>query len=160
MQSTRFPHSYAYSSEQESLLSHSHPPPLPLHPAPASLFLSRHFGGRRNRRSLSLEFPELLRAGGQPPHIQNPDSDKKTGSGAWGSLRGGSGTGSGLGVDHRDCNGKAPSTHNHLMTNVFPQVNARQDRADLDEETDYVSFGVFFLLYVEKNSIIGCIISV
>ncbi|XP_078799389.1 voltage-dependent T-type calcium channel subunit alpha-1I isoform X1 [Oryzias latipes] len=137
VQSTRFPHSYAYSSEQESLLSHSQPPPLPLHPAPASLFLSRHFGGRRNRRSLSLEFPELLRAGGQPPHIQNPDSDKKTGSGAWGSLRGGSGTGSGLGVDHRDCNGKAPSTHNHLMTNVFPQVNARQDRADLDEETDY-----------------------
>uniref|UniRef100_A0A8C7WQR4 Ion transport domain-containing protein n=1 Tax=Oryzias sinensis TaxID=183150 RepID=A0A8C7WQR4_9TELE len=137
VQSTRFPHSYAYSSEQESLLSHSHPPPPPLHPAPASLFLSRHFGGRRNQRALSLEFPELLTAEGQPSHIQNIDSGKKTWSGAWGSLRGGSGTGNGLGVDLRDCNGKAPSTHNHLMTNVFPQVNARQDRADLDEETDY-----------------------
>lgn len=25
------------------------------------------------------------------------------------------------------------------MSEVFPQVNARKDRADLDEETDYVS---------------------
>ncbi|RVE75920.1 hypothetical protein OJAV_G00003750 [Oryzias javanicus] len=139
VRSTRSPHSYAYSSEQESLLSHSHHPLPPPHPAPAS-FLSRHFGGRRNRRALSLEFPELLRAGGQPPglpHVQNPDSGRKTGSGAWGSQAGGSGTGSGLGVDHRDCNGKAPGPHNHLMTEVFPQVNARKDRADLDEETDY-----------------------
>lgn len=47
--------------------------------------------------------------------------------------------GSGLGVDHRDCNGKASGPHTHLMAEVFPQVNARKDRADLDEETDYVS---------------------
>lgn len=47
--------------------------------------------------------------------------------------------GSGLGVDHRDCNGKASGPHTQLMTEVFPQVNARKDRTDLDEETDYVS---------------------
>lgn len=47
--------------------------------------------------------------------------------------------GSGLGVDHRDCNGKAPGPHTQLMVEVFPQVNARKDRTDLDEETDYVS---------------------
>lgn len=35
------------------------------------------------------------------------------------------------------------------MTDVFPQVNARKDRADLDEETDYVS-GQAPLLYSEQ----------
>uniref|UniRef100_A0A4W6CVK1 Calcium voltage-gated channel subunit alpha1 Ib n=1 Tax=Lates calcarifer TaxID=8187 RepID=A0A4W6CVK1_LATCA len=59
------------------------------------------------------------------------------GPGAGGSITGGSGAGSGLGVDHRDCNGKAPGPHTQLITEVFPQVNARKDRADLDEETDY-----------------------
>lgn len=48
------------------------------------------------------------------------------------------GGGSG-GAGHRDCNGKTPGPHTRLMSEVFPQVNARKDRADLDEETDYVS---------------------
>ncbi|XP_041838955.1 voltage-dependent T-type calcium channel subunit alpha-1I-like [Melanotaenia boesemani] len=141
VRSTRSPYSYNYASEQESLLSHplhSHHPLLPHHPPP--VFLSRHFGARRDRRALSLELPELLRTGGQPPvlpPIQLPDPGRRSGSGTGKSLAGGSGAGSGLGVDHRDCNGKAPGLHTHLITEVFPQVNARKDRADLDEETDY-----------------------
>ncbi|KAM6939496.1 voltage-dependent T-type calcium channel subunit alpha-1I [Xenentodon cancila] len=141
VRSTRSPHCYAYSSEQESLLSHplqSHHPLPPHHAPPPQLFLSRHFGGRRDRRALSLELPELLRAGGQPPGlppIQIPDPGRKGVAG--GSLKEGSRTGSGLGVDHRDCNGKASGPHTRLITEVFPQVNARKDRADLDEETDY-----------------------
>uniref|UniRef100_A0A3B4UEC8 Voltage-dependent T-type calcium channel subunit alpha n=1 Tax=Seriola dumerili TaxID=41447 RepID=A0A3B4UEC8_SERDU len=137
--STRSPHSYAYAAEQESLLSHpphSHHPLLPHHPPPPPLFLSRHFAARRDRRALSLELPELLRAGGQPLGLPpvHPDPGRRSGSGAGGSITAGSGAGSGFGVDHRDCNGKA---HTHLMAEVFPQVNARKDRADLDEETDY-----------------------
>ncbi|XP_061576617.1 voltage-dependent T-type calcium channel subunit alpha-1I-like [Cololabis saira] len=141
VRSTRSPCSYAYSSEQESLLSHplhSHHPLPPHHGPPPPLFLSRHFGGRRDRRALSLELPELLRAGGQPPGlppIQIPDLGRNAVGG--GSIKEGSGTGSGLGVDHRDCNGKAPGPHTRLITEVFPQVNARKDRADLEEETDY-----------------------
>ncbi|CAG5928817.1 unnamed protein product [Menidia menidia] len=140
VRSTRSPHSYNYSSEQESLLSHSlhsHHPLAPHH-APPQLFLSRHFGAKRDRRALSLELPELFRAGGQPPGLppfQIPDPGRRSGSGAGCSLIGGSGPGSGLGGDHRDCNGKTP--HTHLITEVFPQVNARKDRTDLDEETDY-----------------------
>ncbi|XP_016525808.1 voltage-dependent T-type calcium channel subunit alpha-1I-like isoform X2 [Poecilia formosa] len=140
VRSTRSPYSYHHASEQESLLSHSLHSHHSHHPLPPPMFLSRHFGGRRDRRALSLELPELLRTGGQapaPPPVQIPDHVRKSGSGAAGSLTGGSGAGSGLGADHRDCNGKASGHHNHLMTNVFPQVNARKDRADLDEETDY-----------------------
>uniref|UniRef100_A0A3B3U8U9 Voltage-dependent T-type calcium channel subunit alpha n=1 Tax=Poecilia latipinna TaxID=48699 RepID=A0A3B3U8U9_9TELE len=96
VRSTRSPYSYHHASEQESLLSHSLHSHHSHHPLPPPMFLSRHFGGRRDRRALSLELPELLRTGGQ-----------------------------------------ASGHHNHLMTNVFPQVNARKDRADLDEETDY-----------------------
>uniref|UniRef100_A0A671VTF4 Calcium voltage-gated channel subunit alpha1 I n=1 Tax=Sparus aurata TaxID=8175 RepID=A0A671VTF4_SPAAU len=140
--STRSPHSYSYAAEQESLLSHpslSHHPLHPHHPPPPPLFLSRHFAGRRDRRALSLELPELLRAGGQPPGPPpvHPGPGRRSGSGAGGSITGGSGAGSGLGMDHRDCNGKTP--HTQLMAEVFPQVNARKDRADLDDETDYVS---------------------
>lgn len=142
--STRSPHSYTYAAEQESLLSHpshSHHPLPPHHPPPPPLLLSRHFAARRDRRALSLELPELLRAGGQPPGQLpvHPDPGRRSGSGAGGSITGGSGAGSGLGVDHRDCNGKTPGPHTQLMAEVFPQVNARKDRADLDEETDYVS---------------------
>uniref|UniRef100_A0AAX7TWL9 Ion transport domain-containing protein n=1 Tax=Astatotilapia calliptera TaxID=8154 RepID=A0AAX7TWL9_ASTCA len=111
LHSTRSPHSYTFAPEQESLLSHpahSHHPLPPHHPPPPPFFLSRHFAARRDRRALSLELPELFRAGGH-----------------------------GLGVDHRDCNGKAPGPHTQLMVEVFPQVNARKDRTDLDEETDY-----------------------
>ncbi|XP_029948747.1 voltage-dependent T-type calcium channel subunit alpha-1I-like [Salarias fasciatus] len=139
VRSTRSPHSYTYAAEQESLLSHPHHPHHPLashHAPPPPLFLSRHFSGRRDRRALSLELPEVLRAGGQPPPV-HIESGRRSGSGTGGSITGGSGTGSGLGVDHRDCNGKAPGPHTQLMTDVFPQVNARKDRADLDEETDY-----------------------
>lgn len=143
MHSTRSPISYNYAAEQESLLSHpphSHHPLLPNHP-PRPLFLSRHFAARRDRRALSLELPELFRAGGQPSvlPIVHPDPGRRNGSGTGGSIYGGSVAGSGLGVDHRDCNGKAPGPHTQLMTEVFPQVNARKDRTDLDEETDYVS---------------------
>ncbi|XP_054912536.1 voltage-dependent T-type calcium channel subunit alpha-1I-like [Poeciliopsis prolifica] len=140
VRSTRSPYSYHHASEQESLLSHSLHSHHSHHPLPPPMFLSRHFGGRRDRRALSLELPELLRMGGQapaPPPVQIPDHGRKSGSGAAGSLTGGSGAGSGLGADHRDCNGKASGHHNYLMTDIFPQVNARKDRADLDEETDY-----------------------
>lgn len=144
MHSTRSPNSYAYAAEQESLLSHpahSHHPLPPNHPPPRP-FLSRHIAMRRDRRALSLELPQLLRAGGQPPGlpaVQQDPGRKRNGSGAGGSITAGSGAGSGFGVDHWDCNGKAPGPHTHLITEVFPQVNARKDRTDLDEETDYVS---------------------
>uniref|UniRef100_A0A3B4GDZ0 Voltage-dependent T-type calcium channel subunit alpha n=1 Tax=Pundamilia nyererei TaxID=303518 RepID=A0A3B4GDZ0_9CICH len=142
LHSTRSPHSYTFAPEQESLLSHpahSHHPLPPHHPPPPPFFLSRHFAARRDRRALSLELPELFRAGGQPPGLPpiHPDAGKRSGSGAGGSITGGSVAGSGLGVDHRDCNGKAPGPHTQLMVEVFPQVNARKDRTDLDEETDY-----------------------
>uniref|UniRef100_A0A8C7L227 Ion transport domain-containing protein n=1 Tax=Oncorhynchus kisutch TaxID=8019 RepID=A0A8C7L227_ONCKI len=41
--------------------------------------------------------------------------------------------GGGPGGEHQDCNGKAPS----LLTEVFPQVNTRKDREDLDDDIDY-----------------------
>lgn len=145
--STRSPHSYPYAAEQESLLSHpshSHHPLHPHHPPPPPSFFSRHFAVRRDRRALSLELPELHRAGGQPPGLPpvHLDSGRRSGSGAGGSITGGSGAGSGLGVDHRDCNGKTPGPHTQLMAEVFPHVSARKDRADLDEETDYVSHSI------------------
>uniref|UniRef100_UPI003AAF45BE voltage-dependent T-type calcium channel subunit alpha-1I n=1 Tax=Centroberyx gerrardi TaxID=166262 RepID=UPI003AAF45BE len=144
--STRSPLSYTYSAEQESLLSHqphSHHG-LPPHPLPPpSLLFSRRYAARRDRRALSLELPELLRAAGQPlTHpLAHPDPRRTSGggSGMGGSITGGSGSGagSGGGVDHRDCNGKAPGPQAQLLAEVFPQLNARKDRADLDEETDY-----------------------
>lgn len=144
LHSSRSPHSYNFVPEQESLLSHqphSHHPLLSHHPPPPPLLLSRHSSVRRDRRALSLELPELLRTGGQPqgPPAGHQDPGRRSGSGAGGSITGGSRDGSGVGVDHRDCNGKAPGPHTLLMTEVFPQVNARKDRSDLDEETDYVS---------------------
>lgn len=139
MHGTRTPNSHTYAAEQESLLSHppqAHYALPPNHP-PRPLFLSRRFAARRDRRALSLELPELLRAGRQPGGLAEPG--RRTGSGAGASVHGGSVSGSGLGGDHRDCNGKAPGPHTCLITEVFPQVNARKDRADLEEETDYVS---------------------
>ncbi|KAM9857055.1 voltage-dependent T-type calcium channel subunit alpha-1I [Aulostomus maculatus] len=154
--STRSPHSYTYAAEQESLLSrppHSHHPLPPHHPSPAALSLSRHFAVRRDRRALSLELPELLRASGASQGLPsiNPDPGKRSGSGAGGSITTGSGLGIGFGVDHRDCNGKAPGPHIQLMTEVYPQVNARKDRTDLEEETDYsVCFRVQKMMEVYK----------
>ncbi|KAK5925860.1 hypothetical protein CgunFtcFv8_021483 [Champsocephalus gunnari] len=73
-------------------------------------------------------------------HALPPSSEmaKQTPGGGGGSGAGGSiteGSVAGSGVDHRDCNGKTP--HTLLMAEVYPQVNARKDRTDLDEETDY-----------------------
>uniref|UniRef100_A0A672Y8E4 Calcium voltage-gated channel subunit alpha1 I n=1 Tax=Sphaeramia orbicularis TaxID=375764 RepID=A0A672Y8E4_9TELE len=137
------------SGNQESLLSHplhSHHPVPPHHPPPPAVLLSRHYGGRRDRRALSLELPVLLRAGGQPPDPPpvHPEPGRRSGSGMGGSVVGGSGTGSGFGADHRDCNGKAPGPHTRLMTEVYPKVDARKDRADLDEETEYRSVLSFY----------------
>ncbi|KAM3865348.1 LOW QUALITY PROTEIN: voltage-dependent T-type calcium channel subunit alpha-1I-like [Diretmus argenteus] len=129
--------SYPYPAEQESLLSHtphSHhpPPPHPIPPPP--LLLSRRYAARMDRRALSLELPELQAPGQPPAHL---DHGRRSGSGAGGSITGGSGAGSGGGVDHRDCNGKAPGPQARLLAEVFPQLSARKDRLDLDEETDY-----------------------
>lgn len=135
--SSRTPYSYPQPAEQVSLLSQPpqpHRPPNPHGPPTAGLLLSR-----RDRRALSLELPELFRAAGQggcpPPVGAKVDSGKRS----RGSVAGASGTGSGVGTDHRDCNGKAPGLHGRLMVDVFPQVNARKERVDLDEESDYVS---------------------
>lgn len=129
------PHSYPYSAEQESLLTRPSPHPLLKHHPPPPPLLSRHLARRRDRRALSLELPELLRAGGQPPGPLHPDPGRRGGCGTGGSVAGGGSGGGG----HRDCNGKTPGPHARLLSEVFPQVNARKDRADLDEETDYVS---------------------
>ncbi|KAK1886194.1 Voltage-dependent T-type calcium channel subunit alpha-1I, partial [Dissostichus eleginoides] len=107
--STRSPYSYTFAAEQE------------------------RFSARRDRRALSLELPELRGHPSGLPPVQSADPGRRGGSGAGGSITGGSVAGSGL--DHRDCNGKTP--HTQLMAEVYPQVNARKDRTDLDEETDY-----------------------
>ncbi|KAM9793054.1 voltage-dependent T-type calcium channel subunit alpha-1I [Neosynchiropus ocellatus] len=137
--STASPYACTYTAEQETLLSHKphpHHPLPPHHPPPAARFLSRQYGARRDRRALSLDLPELFQAGGQMQQ-NSQNTERWTGSGAGGSINGGSINGSGFGADHRDCNGKAPGPHIQLMKEVYPQVNARKDRADLDEETDY-----------------------
>lgn len=133
---TRSPYSYAHAAEQESLLSqaplhsrHAAPP----HRPPPPLLLSRHLPPRGDRRALSLEHPELLGRPPGPAPLQ-PEPGRKSGSAAGASVGGGSSFGTG----HRDCNGKTPGPRTQVME-VFPQVNARKDRADLDEETDYVS---------------------
>ncbi|KAM8879115.1 voltage-dependent T-type calcium channel subunit alpha-1I isoform 2-T2 [Spinachia spinachia] len=128
--STRSPYSYTHAAEQESLLSqpltHSRHAPPPHRPPPPPLLLCRHFPPRSDRRALSLEHQEL-------PNALQLDPGRRSGSGAGGASVGG---GSSFGTDHRDCNGKTPGPHTQVME-VFPQVNARKDRADLDEETDY-----------------------
>lgn len=120
----------SYLAEQESLLS---PPPLHLPPH----LLSRHLYPRRERRAYSLELPELLQvppgltAGGAPllplPPLHAHPPRKKSFS-------------EGVGIEHQDCNGKTPlSAQQRLLTEVYPQVNTRKDREDLDDELDYVS---------------------
>ncbi|KAL0993170.1 hypothetical protein UPYG_G00104180 [Umbra pygmaea] len=134
---TRSPHA-AHPAEQEALLSRPHPTP---HLALAPPLLPRHFIPRRDRRALSLELPELLQVPGNPVAPLLPYPRKKSFSGGLG--------GGGTGAEHRDCNGKAPPAqlqlqlpphvrpHSQLMTDVFPQVNTRKDREDLDDEIDY-----------------------
>uniref|UniRef100_A0A6Q2Y1G2 Ion transport domain-containing protein n=1 Tax=Esox lucius TaxID=8010 RepID=A0A6Q2Y1G2_ESOLU len=136
---SRSPHA-SYPAEQEALLSRPHPAPHLALPPP---LLARHFVPRRDRRALSLELPELLQVPGTPVAPLLPYPRKK-------SLSGGLG-GGGAGGEHQDCNGKAPAAqlqlqlpphprpHPQLMTDVFPQVNTRKDREDLDDEIDYVS---------------------
>nr|XP_055050088.1 voltage-dependent T-type calcium channel subunit alpha-1I isoform X2 [Misgurnus anguillicaudatus] len=110
----RSPHSRP--AEQESLLS---PPPPPLHPP----LLSRHFVPCRERRALSLELPELLQVPGPALPPLHPRQRKK-------SISGGVG-------EHQDCNGKTPSVQPQIINEVYPQVNTRKEREDLDDELDY-----------------------
>ncbi|ROL28013.1 Voltage-dependent T-type calcium channel subunit alpha-1I [Anabarilius grahami] len=110
----RSPHSRP--SEQESLLS---PPPPPLHPP----LLSRHFVPRRERRALSLELPELLQVPGPALLPLHPRQRKKSFSGGLGSVG-----------EHQDCNGKTPSVQPQIINEVYPQVNTRKDREDLDDD--------------------------
>ncbi|KTF97776.1 hypothetical protein cypCar_00012506 [Cyprinus carpio] len=113
----RSPHSHP--AEQESLLS---PPPPPLHPP----LLSRHFVPCRERRALSLELPELLQVPGPVLPPLHPRQSKKSFSGGLGSVG-----------EHQDCNGKTPSVQPQIINEVYPQVNTRKDRDDLDDELDY-----------------------
>uniref|UniRef100_A0A8C9W272 Calcium voltage-gated channel subunit alpha1 I n=1 Tax=Scleropages formosus TaxID=113540 RepID=A0A8C9W272_SCLFO len=39
--------------------------------------------------------------------------------------------------DHQDCNGKTPSPQPHLLGEVFPQLNTRKERRELEDEIDY-----------------------
>ncbi|KAJ8386087.1 hypothetical protein AAFF_G00176810 [Aldrovandia affinis] len=106
-------------AEHESLLS---PPPLPP-------LLSRNFAPRRDRRALSLELPELLRVPRPPLH---PLPCKKSCSGGLGGPGGGS--------EHQDCNGKTHMPQPPLLGDVFPQLNTRKEREELEEEIDYSLF--------------------
>uniref|UniRef100_A0A8C1QU29 Voltage-dependent T-type calcium channel subunit alpha n=1 Tax=Cyprinus carpio TaxID=7962 RepID=A0A8C1QU29_CYPCA len=110
----RSPHSRP--AEQESLLS---PPPPPLHPP----LLSRRFVPCRERRALSLELPELLQVPGPALPPLHARQRKKSFSGGLGSVG-----------EHQDCNGKTPSVQPQIINEVYPQVNARKDREDLDDE--------------------------
>lgn len=116
----RGPHSY--QAEHESLLS------PPLHPHPPPPLFSRHFVPCRDRRALSLELPELLQVPGAPPTSLHSRQRKKSFSG------GPAGT-----AEHQDCNGKTPAVQQQILSEVYPQVNTRKDRDDLEDEIDYVS---------------------
>ncbi|XP_028843520.1 voltage-dependent T-type calcium channel subunit alpha-1I isoform X2 [Denticeps clupeoides] len=112
------PHSHP--TEQKSLLS---PPPLHLPPP----MLSRHLCPRRERRAYSLELPELRQTLAAPPPLHLHPRKKSP-----------AGTPGGTVAEHQDCNGKTPTAaHAQLLSEVYPQVNARKDRDELDEEIDY-----------------------
>ncbi|XP_035254563.1 voltage-dependent T-type calcium channel subunit alpha-1I-like [Anguilla anguilla] len=121
--SLRVRSTHSHPGEHESLLS---PPPLPL-PLPPPPLLSRHFAPRRDRRALSLELPELLQVPGPPPLHSLPR--KK-------SFSGGLGGPGGVG-EHQDCNGKTYTPQPSLLGEVFPQLNTRKEREELEEEVDY-----------------------
>ncbi|KAK2888750.1 hypothetical protein Q8A67_014125 [Cirrhinus molitorella] len=70
------------------------------------------FLSRRHRRALSLELPELLQ---RPPLVR-----KKS-----------------VSAEHQDCNGKGPGPQGPLLGEVYPQLNARKDKNDLEEDTEY-----------------------
>lgn len=119
----RGPHSH--QAEHESLLLSS--PPHPHHPPPPPLF-SRHFVPRRDRRALSLELPELLQVPGAPPTSLHSHQRKKSFSGGAAGAQ-----------EHQDCNGKVPAAQQQILSEVYPQVNTRKDRDDLEDEINYVS---------------------
>ncbi|XP_028830078.1 voltage-dependent T-type calcium channel subunit alpha-1I-like isoform X2 [Denticeps clupeoides] len=115
--------------EQESLLSPSLSPPQhhPAHAAPPLPLLSHHYAHRRNRRALSLELPKASQVPLASSPLHRPQIPPKN------RFSGDRSTG-----DHQDCNGKGPcGSQTPLMRDVFPQVNNRKERAELDEETDY-----------------------
>uniref|UniRef100_A0A8C1NSZ6 Calcium voltage-gated channel subunit alpha1 I n=1 Tax=Cyprinus carpio TaxID=7962 RepID=A0A8C1NSZ6_CYPCA len=83
------------------------------HPAEhESLLLHPPFLLRRHRRALSLELPELLQ---RPPLVR-----KKS-----------------VSAEHKDCNGKGPGPQGTLLGEVYPQLNVRKDKKDLEEDTEY-----------------------
>lgn len=121
---------YPFQAEHESLLLspplHPHHLHHPHHPPP-SLF-SRHFVPHRDRRALSLELPQLLQVPGAPPTFLHSRQLKKSFSGGAAGVQ-----------EHQDCNGKAPPPQQQILSEVYPQVNTRKDRDDLEDEIDYVS---------------------
>lgn len=44
-----------------------------------------------------------------------------------------------MSAEHQDCNGKGPGLQGPLLGEVYPQLNARKDKNDLEEDTEYVS---------------------
>ncbi|XP_016094740.1 voltage-dependent T-type calcium channel subunit alpha-1I-like [Sinocyclocheilus grahami] len=70
------------------------------------------FLSRRHRRALSLDLPELLQ---RPPLVR-----KKS-----------------VSAEHHDCNGKGPGPQGTLLGEVYPELNARKDKHDLEEDTEY-----------------------
>uniref|UniRef100_A0A8C2ILM1 Calcium voltage-gated channel subunit alpha1 Ib n=1 Tax=Cyprinus carpio TaxID=7962 RepID=A0A8C2ILM1_CYPCA len=85
------------------------------HPAEhESLLPHPPFLSRRHRRALSLELPEPLQ---RPPLVR-----KKS-----------------VSAEHQDCNGKGPGPQGPLLGEVYPQLNARKNKKDLEEDTEYVS---------------------
>lgn len=148
-----------HTDEEESLLS----PPASHSLHPPCTLLPGHFVPRRDRRALSLELPHLLQVPALPSHHLLPPvafhvhHRQKSFSGGV-ELSGGGGLGSLSGDLHQDCNGKTPlsqllqprprhsseqaeilNQQSHLVTDVFPQVNARiKNQEDLDDDLDYV----------------------
>ncbi|XP_015240445.1 PREDICTED: voltage-dependent T-type calcium channel subunit alpha-1G isoform X3 [Cyprinodon variegatus] len=156
--STPHHHHHIQPDEEESLLS---PPAAAPHclQLPHSK-LHNYFAPRRDRRALSLELPNMLQSPtgnplqhhALPPVKLHAHHRKKSFSG--GLVISNSGDLEGI---HQDCNGKTLLSHlllppsrrqleqtggdnpqNHLMTDVFPQVNTRsKDREDLDDDIEY-----------------------
>ncbi|XP_077590077.1 voltage-dependent T-type calcium channel subunit alpha-1I-like isoform X2 [Stigmatopora nigra] len=154
-----------HPDEEESLLS---PPAVGSrtlnfrHP-----ILQGHFVPRRERRALSLELPNLLQVPGAPhlppmphrsvsPAIMRTHQRKSFSGGLVISGGGGLESLSVVGGVHQDCNGKTSlaqllhpppkiqtdqasrTTHQRLISEVFPQVNTRTKcQDDMDDELDY-----------------------
>ncbi|XP_077474374.1 voltage-dependent T-type calcium channel subunit alpha-1I-like isoform X2 [Stigmatopora argus] len=154
-----------HPDEEESLLS---PPAVGSrtlnlrHP-----ILQGHFAPRRERRALSLELPNLLQVPGAPhlppmphrsvsPTTMRAHQRKSFSGGLVISGGGGLESLSVIGGVHQDCNGKTSlaqllhpppknqtdqasrTTHQRLISEVFPQVNTRTKcQDDMDDELDY-----------------------